>query len=362
MQQSLFMDEAKERTISASVCMDECTAAAAAAFDVQFEGLTHFERWAMPDVGNDFELGVIVGPSGTGKSLLLREFGTEHQIMWDRSKAIVSQFGDKDTAFNRLTAVGLNSIPSWLKPYHVLSNGEQYRATLARTLTTGAVVDEFTSVVDRNVAKAMAVGVRRLIQRDQLKRIVLATCHYDVLEWLEPDWCFDTAGGMLARGGLRRPKIEIGIHEADVSLWPLFAPYHYLTHKINKACSCYVGVWNDAPIAFGSILPFPNGNLTNAWREHRTVVLPDFQGLGIGVRLSDAVAQIQKDRGRRYFSRTMHPRMGQYRNRSPLWKVVKGSQKTRVADGFEGDGVAMWKYAMDRPAYSHEYTGNAAGT
>jgi ABC-type ATPase with predicted acetyltransferase domain len=53
----------------------------------------------------------------------------------------------------------LNSVPSWYKPYQVLSNGEKFRADLARKLKSNTVIDEFTSVVDRTVAKAASVSL-----------------------------------------------------------------------------------------------------------------------------------------------------------------------------------------------------------
>ena len=64
---------------------------------------------------------------------------------------------------------------------------------------------------------------------------------------------------------------------------------------------CYVGFWNGQLVAFGASMTMPNGYIKNAWRGHRTVILPDFQGMGIGVRFSDAIAQIHIDQGLRYF-------------------------------------------------------------
>ena len=92
-------------------------------------------------------------------------------------------------------AVGLNTIPSWYKPYHVLSNGERFRADLARKIKSGAVVDEFTSVVDRNVAKAASVALSKYIKNNGIKNVVISTCHEDILDWLEPDWVINTDTG-----------------------------------------------------------------------------------------------------------------------------------------------------------------------
>ena len=91
-------------------------------------------------------------------------------------------------------SVGFSSPPSWLKPYSVLSNGEKMRVDLARSLLLDVPMfafDEFTSVVDRNVAKIGSYAMQKAIRRTN-KRFIACTCHYDVEEWLCPDWVFDT--------------------------------------------------------------------------------------------------------------------------------------------------------------------------
>lgn len=109
----------------------------------------------------------------------------------------------------------------------------------------------------------------------------------------------------------------------------MFKDHHYLDGNINKAARCYVGVWDDQIVAFGASLALPSGTIKNAWRGHRTVILPDFQGMGIGVRFSDAIGQIHLEQGLRYFSRTAHPRMIWYREHSPLWKATSKHKKLR---------------------------------
>lgn len=342
------------------VVQDAFTERAAFAFDVPFEGVSVFESPRLPEVPKDYGIGLIVGPSGSGKSTLLREhFGAEETPAWSVDKAIVSHFDSPDDAINRLCAVGLNTIPSWLRPYHVLSNGEKFRADLARKLKDGAVIDEFTSVVDRNVAKAASVGLRRAVDKAQLKRITLATCHYDVVEWLQPDWVFDIATGVLTpRGSLpKRPEIVLEIRPATTALWPIFAPHHYLAANLNKTANCWIATWNDVLVGFAASLAFPHATIRNAYRGHRTVVLPDYQGLGIGMRLSDAIAQLHLDAGKRYFSRTAHPRMGAYRDASPLWKPTstnhKQSGEPAIASGKNGKSWVVRRKA----GFSHEYVG-----
>jgi hypothetical protein len=103
-------------------------------------------------------------------------------------------------------------------------------------------------------------------------------------------------------------------------------------------------------------MTMPSGTLKNAWRGHRSVLLPDFQGMGIGVRFSEAIAQIHIDEGHRYFSRTAHPRLGMYREKSPLWKPTSKNQKLRV--DITHKNIYNNHYADNkRICFSHEYIG-----
>jgi ABC-type ATPase with predicted acetyltransferase domain len=184
-----------------TVDRDDFIKASERAFDCIFDGTSKFYPWILPsNIPKQFKIGVIVGSSGSGKSTLLKNFGVEDSPEWDSTKSIVSHFESPDEAINKLGAVGLNTIPSWYKPYHVLSNGEKFRADLARKLKSNAVIDEFTSVVDRNVAKAASVSLSKYVKNNDINNIVLATCHRDILDWLEPDWVIDTDAGEFHQG------------------------------------------------------------------------------------------------------------------------------------------------------------------
>jgi ABC-type ATPase with predicted acetyltransferase domain len=181
--------------LSAVTKHDEFIKASERAFDCTFDGVSTFQPWEKPEIPEKFGIGVIVGSSGSGKSTLLKEFGIEEQPEWQTDKAVVSHFETPDEAINKLGAVGLNTVPSWYKPYHVLSTGEKFRADLARKIKDGAVIDEFTSVVDRNVAKAASTALSRYVKNNDINNVVLSTCHHDIIDWLEPDWVIDTDTG-----------------------------------------------------------------------------------------------------------------------------------------------------------------------
>lgn len=183
-----------------TVKTDEFILASQKSFDCIFDGTSKFYPWEKPIIPDNFKIGVIVGGSGTGKSTLLKHFGSEEIPEWNNEKAIISHFETPDEAINKLMSVGLNTIPSWYKPYNVLSNGEKFRADLARKLSSNAVIDEYTSVVDRNVAKAASVALNRYINNSDISNVVISTCHFDIIDWLQPDWVINTDTGEFLDG------------------------------------------------------------------------------------------------------------------------------------------------------------------
>ena len=190
-----------EEPLTSTVEVDEFISASEKAFDCAFNGTSKFFPWRFPTkLPNKFKIGVIVGTSGSGKSTLLKKFGTEEQPIWKSNKAIISHFESPDDGINKLGSVGFNSIPSWYKPYTVLSNGEKFRADLARKLKSGAVIDEYTSVVDRTVAKAASMALSRYVKTNDIENVVISTCHHDIVDWLEPDWVIDTDAGEFHQG------------------------------------------------------------------------------------------------------------------------------------------------------------------
>lgn len=344
-------------TLSCKVQVDDVLRKSCQAFDYAIPETSVFElpKFEIPD--GEWALGLIVGASGSGKSSLLRQhFGQPSPPEWSSGKAVASHFDSAEDAIEKLTAVGLSSIPSWCKPYHVLSTGEKFRADLARGLQSRAVFDEFTSVVDRTVAAAASRSVSRYVRKQGLSKVVLVSCHRDIIQWLEPDWIFDTdLGSFLPRGSLqRRPEIRIDIFKADRRLWPCFARHHYLTASLMCSARCWAAFWGTQLVGFASCVTMPCGTVKRAYREHRTVIFPDFQGLGLGVRLSDAVAASMVAQGFRYFSKTAHPRMGGYRDNSKLWRPTSKNHVVRQDKGCQ----VRWEHRTGVYLWSHEYIGD----
>ncbi len=291
----------------------------------------------VPELGDAWRIGLIVGPSGSGKTTIARRLfdkSIDRPEPWPRDRAVIDCFGDlpiKATT-GLLTAVGFSSPPSWLKPYHVLSTGEQFRCDLARALHSArpdgpggelptVVFDEFTSVVDRTVARVVSVAVAKAV-RGRLApcRLVAVTCHDDVAAWLAPDWVLDMAASQFAWRCLRRPPIRIELFRCSRGAWRLFARHHYLSGELNPAARCFLAVWEGSPVAFCATVGLIGHK--NRRRISRIVTLPDYQGIGIGTSMMEAVAQMHSEEGHRVNLTASHPAIVAHCRRSPRWRVV----------------------------------------
>jgi ABC-type taurine transport system ATPase subunit len=290
------------------------------------------------DIPESWNVGLIVGPSGAGKTTIAREMFGDRMIErweWPSDRSILDGFpksmGIKDIT-EILSSVGFSSPPAWVRPFHILSNGEQFRVHIARTLAEMpemAVVDEFTSVVDRVVAQVGSSAVAKTVRR-RGQKLVAVTCHYDVADWLDPDWVFEPHTGNFQRRSLQgRPRIELEVHRGTKADWPLFRPHHYLSGTIHTAAPVFIATLDGRPVALNSYLHFPHPRVKDLKIGHRLVVLPDYQGLGIGMRFEEWMGQYLHERGWRYRNVTAHPALIASCLRSPRWKLQGKDRKIK---------------------------------
>ena len=255
-----------------------------------------FDLDATLDLSGDWSIGVVVGPSGSGKTSignqLFEGIKVYNQAHWPHDAPIIDAIapsGDFDAVTSALASVGLGSVPAWLRPYAVLSTGEKFRADLARLICEApdqVVIDEFTSVVDRQIARFGAAAFQKAWRRTQ-GQCVLLSCHYDILDWIEPDWLFDTGTGSFTRGRLRRrPTFNLDIHKTDSHYWRYFEPHYYLKLPKMIAAEYFVGTVDGELVAHLAVSPMLQ---IGGVRASRMVVMPEWQGAGIGLRFLEAV-------------------------------------------------------------------------
>lgn len=286
-------------------------------------------------------IGVVVGPSGSGKTSIGKKIFRENKIInlddgRPSDRPIIDAIapdGGFDDVTGALASVGLGSVPSWLRPFYVLSNGEKFRAGLARLICerpAESVIDEFTSVIDRQIAKIGAQAFQKSWRRgnDGKYKTVLLTPHYDILEWVEPDWVFDTKDRVFQRGRLRRPKFELEIRKVDGSYWKYFKPHYYLDLPMPIAAEYFIGTVDGELACHIAVSPMFQ---VGGYRGTRLVTMPEWQGAGVGTTFLNYIAEYHKNGNGRcgkklplYFH-TSHPQLCAYLRRSKLWRQVSAN-------------------------------------
>lgn len=324
-------------------------------------------EWAanLPIEEKPWNIGLIVGPSGCGKSTLAKELFPNELIKgyeWFRKKSILDSFPE-EMGMKEITAllssVGFSSPPGWMKPFHVLSNGEQFRVTIARALAESSkliAVDEYTSVVDRTVAQISSSAIAKTVRKRNQKFIAIS-CHYDIIDWLDPDWIYQPATDDFQWRCERqsRPPISLEIINVHRSAWELFRQHHYLDTSIHQSANCFLALVEGQPAAFTAVVHFPH-KTASSFREHRTVCLPDFQGAGIGHALSEYVASLYSCK-KAFTSITGHPAMIYHRAKSKLWKLIRKPSSVHRQRGLEQKSKRHVNSSSGRITASFRYVG-----
>ena len=193
---------------------------------------------------------LITGPSGSGKSLLLE--GIMRQLPSSRlvgplpfpaDVAVLDAVAPARSVYDALrilTACGLGEPILWIRRFQELSEGEQFRARLARAVSlhrhTGGgplLCDEFGAILHRRLARAIAFNLGKLVRRLGLA-LVAATSHEDLQKELEPD-AIVRLGGPEPIVEHRRPtarsafplRRRLRIERGTVRDYQRFAAMHY---------------------------------------------------------------------------------------------------------------------------------------
>jgi|TARA_R100001594_G_scaffold120509_2_gene156115 energy-coupling factor transporter ATP-binding protein EcfA2 len=257
---------------------------------------------------NKWNIGLVYGNSGSGKTTMIKHlFGKDiFDVKLNPEEPIINQLPDDlsyEDCATLLNGIGLNSVPCWIRPLKTLSNGQKARAEAVYLMTQNkdiVFIDEWTSVVDRVVARAMSVCLYKYAKKNN-KKIVLCSCHYDILEWLNPDWMIDCNKQefILPKSEdfffKERDKLKFDIKECPKESWKYFSKYHYLSDQLPYGKVFFYGLfYNNIQIGFqcfANYTPHKKGTKI-IFHSNRTVIHPDYNGLGLGLKLVNETTKL----------------------------------------------------------------------
>lgn len=304
---------------------------------------------------SDFNIGVIVGSSGSGKTTLAKKlFGDDFaNIEINPDKPIIDSFGEEisyEEVIDCLTGMGLTSIPCWIRPFKTLSNGQQARAEAALKLSDDknkiTVIDEWTSVVDRTVAKVMSHTIQKEARKKN-KKVILLSCHYDILDWVNPDFIIDCNKQEFinrkkkgeVESFIRQDCLSLEIRECDKRTWQYFSKYHYLSDSLAPDTKYTFGIFDGKnQIGFCAFTRYAFKN-PKMLHSNRVVIHPDYVGLGLGIKMVDACAEYLTSLGFEIRAKFTSVAMLKARLRNSKWKLIDVKNILSLKDGAVGSGI-----------------------
>jgi ABC-type dipeptide/oligopeptide/nickel transport system ATPase subunit len=301
------------------------------------------------DLDSDFQIGLILGNSGSGKTTLAKKIYGENSFDFqvDYNRPIIDQFPEKmsyDERSNILNSIGLSQVVCWIRPVSTLSNGQKFRAEAALKIAKAdnevVCIDEWTSVVDRTVAKVMSHSLQKAARKFN-KKFVLCSCHYDVVEWLQPNWIIDCNKQSFENRGLlrqnRNEKLNFEIRSVQKSSWSMFSRYHYLSDKLPGGKIYTFGLFYENQQigfqCFANYVPTRKNDIP-IYHFNRTVIHPDYVGLGLGLKMINETSKYMKNKYN-------YKIMGKFSS-VPVFKALKKDVKWKLVDyGYQTPEMAI---------------------
>lgn len=328
------------------------------------------------DLEKPYNIGLILGSSGSGKTSLAKNmFGEDcFKNVIDENKPIIDQFPDSydyETCAKILSGVGLTQVPCWIRPVYTLSNGQKARAEAALLMCReeSTIIDEWTSVVDRTVAKVMSHCIQKY-SRSENKRIIILSCHYDVLDWINPDWVIDCNKQeyldrrLLWQDYQRSEKLGFYIKEVDRKTWKYFSKYHYLSDKLPGGNVIYFGLFHEENqigfICYANYVPYRNSQKLKKEKmimhANRIVIHPDYSGIGLGIMMINETAKIMSMQNLKIMCKFSSVPVYKIMMKSNLWKLREIHRKIGVQN-VGGNMIRKSGFRKNIKTYSFEYIG-----
>lgn len=135
-----------------------------------------------------------------------------------------------------------------------------------------------------------------------------------------------------------------------------------MSTDLNPSAQCYIAYLENNPVSFFAVLHFPHPDVRNFKKGHRLVVLPDYQGLGIGHLFSSEIAQVYLDNGFRFIITSSTKSLFSQRSADPRWYVTRKGKTANNNKNKGRHGVLAGTTSHNKLTYSYEYVGCRGNT
>jgi GNAT superfamily N-acetyltransferase len=136
----------------------------------------------------------------------------------------------------------------------------------------------------------------------------------------------------------------------------MFRHYHYLNGSLPSTARCYTAVYQDKPIAFIAVV---NIHMKARYcRVTRLVVLPDYQGIGVGKRLLNFIAELYVSQTKvPFYILTNNPQI--IRGNIENWKVTRFGHASKGKENSCINNEIRGSLSRKRITVSLQYISNA---
>ena len=132
----------------------------------------------------------------------------------------------------------------------------------------------------------------------------------------------------------------------------MFRQYHYLNGSLPPTARCYTAVYQDTPIAFIAVVHVRMR--VRYYRVSRVVVLPDYQGIGVGKRVLNFIAEIYTSQTKLpFYILTSNPQI--IRGNMDRWHVKRCGHASRGGDDTRINNELKSSLSANRISITLEY-------
>jgi GNAT superfamily N-acetyltransferase len=138
----------------------------------------------------------------------------------------------------------------------------------------------------------------------------------------------------------------------------MFRQYHYLSGSLAATARCYAAVYKDIPIAFIAVVHLRMR--TRYYRVSRLVVLPDYQGIGVGKRLLNFIAELYTSQTRLpFYILTSNPQIT--RGNMKNWRITRFGHASRGKENTRMNNEIRASLSQKRITVSSQYVPTKSG-